>query len=1363
MSKHRVLMLCVLLAATALVVPKPAGAADSYEVVCEYSGPYYHVVNAPDVDQLVDDPLTETQFLTPYAVSVSRETGGRIMNYVLDSGNRRILGFETNLDVYRYTEASATYTAPAGGADQWDDNEIRMAEYLAAPNQWIIPYSEIVKVDDVTWTWVADLTGYTASDQVYTIDYDASSQGPRVMFPNNSLTSSSEFDVFYVMTDYRGGATAAFGLGDVDQHNNDHTSVITANEILIDESSPAGGASSYQDLRAMYVIDSQSAAASADQLWVLDAEDTSTNSDEYLQVFEVTRAGGAAAGVETYIEAYDDVLNSPSDIYVARIEDVNGVDQAYGAASVGAITGVATFDGITVLDDNQVTGHSYLISSTAGNIVTITDLTTSRVVLSNGDAQYLPTGATTMDCYVIPGCGADCNQTPGADSDVYTTTRSVPSRYGFVADRGNNRLKVIGIQDFDLTTDQMGVTNDDIIGDIHLAAAAPTADSLYQTWGTDYYITTPSTVPEDWRTGTLTRPVKENSIAVIEDPAGTAPVTWTRVDNLETAGPADKVYYLDWWEGSIVFGDGVHGAIPPASTTFSITNTTTPDVLRYGSEGYGQGQFAGPTGVAAKWSANLDAFVVYVTDTGNNRIQKFYFYPEDAALNIPPRMEFVCEWSTASTSSDLLSGPTDIDIETDGTYYWVAVVDYNNDRVVLYEDTKFDYYDTTIPTFETTIGAPGNSLGSYYSISCVELVQNGTEIEVYVADDARGVVTKYVKAPTPSITLVFTGNSALPNSFPPSGNYPISFTTTNAPEGGWVDFYFDTASTFSTSSANLCILAGSTLTSASPASWVFANSPGGTPADGDYHLYAVLRDASGNQVAIDQATSTELLTIDSNLVPAVQVRDEFDGDAIQLIAPREEQFVLLQLSYPDSAIGCSFVGTFPAELLQIQNIDPGDGWWGTGYINHLFETSWDNTNGTFEVYSSVTGVPQGLTGSGNYSMARIHVLAHDALSDSARVRTGAFTLDTSASAITDYSGATVSNTAIRNLDVKLAYVGDIANATTGTGGSVPAQEPMPDGYMSFADMVAFTTGWNGTSTTQDPISDMGPVSGSSPKLVPTRDHDWDVDDLIAFTGNWSWFTDNGYGNPSTLDFAGGASFSPLGEDVAGETSVWIDSSVDVPLPGHEMQVNVHVSDAANLTAAMIRITYDPNELQLLSTEKGELLARGDSDVLLNTVRRDGVIEICQGRLNQGAPGVSGSGVIATLSFRIASPITAGINYGYDLRDARNTVLSRGMKDLMSLGQGEVKRVLLCQNFPNPLSPRTSIVFTLPSKQAVDLAVFDLTGRRIRTLVDGVQDPGIHNIEWDGRSEAGVKVASGVYFYQMRAGDTVHSRKLVVTR
>ena len=85
------------------------------------------------------------------------------------------------------------------------------------------------------------------------------------------------------------------------------------------------------------------------------------------------------------------------------------------------------------------------------------------------------------------------------------------------------------------------------------------------------------------------------------------------------------------------------------------------------------------------------------------------------------------------------------------------------------------------------------------------------------------------------------------------------------------------------------------------------------------------------------------------------------------------------------------------------------------------------------------------------------------------------------------------------------------------------------------------------------------------------------------------------------------------------------------------------------------------------------------------------------------------------------------------------------------------------NYPNPFNPTTEIRFDLSRPGPVRLAVYDLLGREVRTLVDGFRAAGAHAVVWDGRSDAGETVASGVYLYRMEAGGFTESRMMVLMK
>jgi len=134
---------------------------------------------------------------------------------------------------------------------------------------------------------------------------------------------------------------------------------------------------------------------------------------------------------------------------------------------------------------------------------------------------------------------------------------------------------------------------------------------------------------------------------------------------------------------------------------------------------------------------------------------------------------------------------------------------------------------------------------------------------------------------------------------------------------------------------------------------------------------------------------------------------------------------------------------------------------------------------------------------------------------------------------------------------------------------------------------------------------------------------------------------------------------------------------------------------------------------------------------------------------------------------------AGSNYEYRDRDARPSVPYRyRLVEVNGSGEEMVLREVtltvrlafaLEQNVPNPFNPSTSIAFAIPENADVSLAVYDVAGRLVRTLVEGRRRAAYYEVEWDATDNRGVPVASGVYFYRLVAGKQTTTRKMVLIK
>ncbi len=99
----------------------------------------------------------------------------------------------------------------------------------------------------------------------------------------------------------------------------------------------------------------------------------------------------------------------------------------------------------------------------------------------------------------------------------------------------------------------------------------------------------------------------------------------------------------------------------------------------------------------------------------------------------------------------------------------------------------------------------------------------------------------------------------------------------------------------------------------------------------------------------------------------------------------------------------------------------------------------------------------------------------------------------------------------------------------------------------------------------------------------------------------------------------------------------------------------------------------------------------------------------------------------------------------------------------SIDDRQIDELTMAPNYPNPFSDETTLTYTLPEELNVELTIFDMLGREIRTLTNGVERAGEHTVTWAGDTSTGSRASSGVYIARLRAGDTTLTERIVLVR
>ncbi|MCP4683872.1 MAG: T9SS type A sorting domain-containing protein [bacterium] len=261
-------------------------------------------------------------------------------------------------------------------------------------------------------------------------------------------------------------------------------------------------------------------------------------------------------------------------------------------------------------------------------------------------------------------------------------------------------------------------------------------------------------------------------------------------------------------------------------------------------------------------------------------------------------------------------------------------------------------------------------------------------------------------------------------------------------------------------------------------------------------------------------------------------------------------------------------------------------------------------------------------------------------------------------------------------------------------------------------------------------------------------------------------------------------FLDLKETPSSFDSVWIDSvGVEAGLP---VEVAIHAYNERPLAEADIVLNWGSAYLIYDSTSfAGTRGITATRTVQPSISQRTLYISLEYG---SALPLDSGSGILAVMHFTAApaSPdtlieidsTTVGLvtDTEFQLTDldggVRFTPLftsglveiktSTGIEDITPDGLLP-EEYALSQNYPNPFNPSTQIELSLPTAGLVELEVFNVLGRKVRRLINEKLPAGVHRIEFDGRSDSGKRVASGVYFYRIQTEDFVQSRKMILLK
>jgi hypothetical protein len=234
------------------------------------------------------------------------------------------------------------------------------------------------------------------------------------------------------------------------------------------------------------------------------------------------------------------------------------------------------------------------------------------------------------------------------------------------------------------------------------------------------------------------------------------------------------------------------------------------------------------------------------------------------------------------------------------------------------------------------------------------------------------------------------------------------------------------------------------------------------------------------------------------------------------------------------------------------------------------------------------------------------------------------------------------------------------------------------------------------------------------------------------------------GLPSTMHYVGYAPVPFTVHDVSGTTERQLTVIVNDRDKNSQWDVVLHNSTARN-TVYVLSETYDPTGAQYDSSKGGTDLS--------NSLRSNLPIPLYYRLDITSVAGYEPLHSAGTWDVRNSHPFTSRDRFIF------NPTVLTGVRE------NELKPVSysLDQNFPNPFNPSTTIRFAVPIRTHVNLEIYNTLGQRLATLVNEVKNDGFYTVTWNGRTDRGISVASGMYFYQIRAGSFTAVRKMLLIK
>ena len=301
--------------------------------------------------------------------------------------------------------------------------------------------------------------------------------------------------------------------------------------------------------------------------------------------------------------------------------------------------------------------------------------------------------------------------------------------------------------------------------------------------------------------------------------------------------------------------------------------------------------------------------------------------------------------------------------------------------------------------------------------------------------------------------------------------------------------------------------------------------------------------------------------------------------------------------------------------------------------------------------------------------------------------------------------------------------------------------------VDFEDFVAFAQSYDAAPGDEN----------FNPQADTNDDGAVDFGDFIRFAQR--------YGQVANVP-AGKRVVAPSRPGVNTNTELSLNLTSDRVLVGQNINVTISAANAEALLGYGLVVSYDTDKFEFVDAQPADtdlLKSAGGETPLFRHWMESGEITIANAVVNSQA--VSGDGELVTLTFKVLREFEENARFEigqgivFDSEQLSNPAVILGALSVESTPT----EFALNQNFPNPFNPETTIKYQLAEGTNVSLRIYNIVGQVVATLVNESQSAGRYQVRWSGTDDRGATVSSGIYFYQLTAGQFQDVKRLMLLK